>query len=618
MLFRQSLLKLCLGGLFASVCSSGWAQQPGDYATAGWDSGRSGLNPHAGRFSPPFVVDETFALPGTPSPSNLLVFDEKILVGEGQSNRYMLLNARTGSRFWTRTVPGSPGELDFVPAATGDIVLLAAATTSILQAVEISSSRLLWSAPTSGELSGRHPLLLPGTAVWADSARVTAADPATGSVFWQFPTTSAVPAVGTSRAPVAAAADRVFALLGDGTLAAVDLVSGRPVWQLPLAGGDGSDLVVVEGMVYVTNRSRATLLAVDVASGMVRWEQPIPGTPASPGLLLGFGRLYLLSTVDGRATVSTFDPSTGELLWQTEDPSVEAGAPQHGRLADNLLFYYHSGAERVRVMDATTGTILWSLYRPGLRSLVPAAGSLYLLLPNRVEALAPEHRIFIPQLADGEGAQTLLTVVNVSDSTTVATVEFFSSTGAPLALEVGPAASPVQSVHLTLPAGGSAMLQTLGNAPGLRAGWATVVAGAPIRATAAYQVVDSSGRVLFEAGVEDATAADRMRVFAARSIPTPGVELNTGVAVVNPTEETATLILRYLRREPSPALLQRTVTLEPGEHLPAFLDELFEDEATQNSWGTLVIESDVPVAATALRTQNGYQLSSYPVAISKR
>ena len=47
-------------------------------------------------------------------------------------------------------------------------------------------------------------------------------------------------------------------------------------------------------------------------------------------------------------------------------------------------------------------------------------------------------------------------------------------------------------------------------------------------------------------------------------------------------------------------------------------EELFPDDVGQQFEGTLTIESVVPVVVTALRTQNGIQLSSYPAAPTGR
>lgn len=42
------------------------------------------------------------------------------------------------------------------------------------------------------------------------------------------------------------------------------------------------------------------------------------------------------------------------------------------------------------------------------------------------------------------------------------------------------------------------------------------------------------------------------------------------------------------------------------------------ENAPLGSEGTLIVESAIPVVVTALRTQNGYPMSSYPVGIPGR
>jgi hypothetical protein len=45
---------------------------------------------------------------------------------------------------------------------------------------------------------------------------------------------------------------------------------------------------------------------------------------------------------------------------------------------------------------------------------------------------------------------------------------------------------------------------------------------------------------------------------------------------------------------------------------------MFGAEAELGSEGTLIVSADVPVVVTALRTQSGYQMSSYPVGVPIR
>ena len=92
-----------------------------------------------------------------------------------------------------------------------------------------------------------------------------------------------------------------------------------------------------------------------------------------------------------------------------------------------------------------------------------------------------------------------------------------------------------------------------------------------------------------------------------------GKELSTGFAVANLLDGTANLTLTYLRVAPTTVVTTIDLTLDALHHEDGFIQDLFPDDAIVGSEGTLIITSDIPIVVTALRTQNGYQMSSYPV-----
>lgn len=592
-------------------------QSPGDFATAAADPARSAYNAQTDQLRPPLVLLGSIPLPTLADPSSLLVVDPYLLIGDGAGQQYALYREATATQVWSLPYPGTQPGLGFTPAASADVVLLGGAATTVLQAVEISTGTLLWQAPGHGTSRGRAPIALPGTAVYADTAQVTAADLATGTVFWQFPATAALPATGVAEADLAWAGDRVFALLADGSLVALDLATGVPSWIQPLGGGPGSRLLASPDRVFVLDPAGLLLRCLSGAGGELLWQRQLPENSTASSLALAYGRLYLFLRWDDRATVLAVDVRTGDLLWQASDPAEAPGTPLLVRIADHQIFYVHEGRQAVRVLDATTGTLLWSIPAPGIRDVAVANGKLYLLFADRVEIYRRAFRVFVPQLADGEGARTLITVVNQGATTGLARVDFLDSAGQPLAVETTDAAEAVTSLEIPLAAAGSRSVQTRGVAPGLRTGWVRITADVPIRAAVAFQFVGETG-ILFEAGVEDARPAGRMQVFASRRSLVPAAPVNTGVAIVNVGEETAQVKVTFLRRLPTPAVAETVFLLAPGAHRAEFLDELFGAAAPEGCEGTLLISADQPVAAAALRTQNGYQLSSYPVAVAAR
>ncbi|MFZ0429632.1 MAG: hypothetical protein WAO20_16055, partial [Acidobacteriota bacterium] len=267
------------------------------------------------------------------------------------------------------------------------------------------------------------------------------------------------------------------------------------------------------------------------------------------------------------------------------------------------------------VLDAFSGNTLWSIDLQEVAGLSVADDALYVLQPDQVLVYRPANTIYLPQIADGMSASTLITLANLSPDVAVGTLDFLDDDGNPVAVGVQGLADPVTSVEFTLQPNGTVKIQTTGESDPLVTGWARATATRPIRGTAVFQV-SGSDAVLFEAGVGDAPATGLANLFISRVSPFEGSIFSTGIAVANPLDETASIHLTFRRRLPTAGVFEATLELLPGQHTAQFIQELFSpEEADIGSEGTLIIESDIPVVITALRTQNGFQMSSYPVGI---
>ena len=106
----------------------------------------------------------------------------------------------------------------------------------------------------------------------------------------------------------------------------------------------------------------------------------------------------------------------------------------------------------------------------------------------------------------------------------------------------------------------------------------------------------------------DASAVGEASLFAEH-----GDGVSTAVAIAAPVDADAAIVLRLLG-EDGLELASNEVSISGGGHTARFIDELFPEEVGDRFQGTLALESTVPVVVTALRTKNGIQLSSYPVA----
>jgi len=218
---------------------------------------------------------------------------------------------------------------------------------------------------------------------------------------------------------------------------------------------------------------------------------------------------------------------------------------------------------------------------------------------------SPSDEIYFPHLADGMGQSTLISLVNPNPTAVQGQIQFFSSGGEPMVLSVD--GSPTSAVPFVIPAGGAVEIETEGGEV-LQSGWARVLPDKPIRGASIFRVSGPRGTSLFEAGVGDARATSRASVAVRHE---GGLE--TGIAVANPNDQAVEVNLTLLDSDGA-AVAEETVEIPAGGQLARFLGELFSDDLQAGFKGALLIESALPVAPTALRTQDGFQLSSYPVA----
>jgi hypothetical protein len=160
---------------------------------------------------------------------------------------------------------------------------------------------------------------------------------------------------------------------------------------------------------------------------------------------------------------------------------------------------------------------------------------------------------------------------------------------------------------VTIPARGAVLVKAEGLGAG-ESGYASVVTTAPVGATAIFSQFDSAGTLISEAGVGAATPMS----FFSLPVDVSG-DFNTGLAVANLASSTAQLYCKLLD-ESGRVVATRNQQLEAGKHLAIYVagpGQLFPGIA--NLRGSLQVLSDVPVAATALRTTKS-TLTALPVA----
>ena len=222
-----------------------------------------------------------------------------------------------------------------------------------------------------------------------------------------------------------------------------------------------------------------------------------------------------------------------------------------------------------------------------------------------------QNQLIFSQVANGtfDGGSFIVTLIFVNRTAAESNgrVRLFQSDGTPFVVTLTDGTSD-SSFEFTVAAGGSVFLRTDGSGT-LAAGYAVLDATGPLGGTLIFTSRSTDGSITSEAGVGASPVDTRL------SIPVlfdQSVGTNTGIAFVNFSSDTVQVTL--IRRDESGMELEQTmVTLEPGEHLPRFADQLFDQLAAEFQ-GSIEITSPSPIAAVALKLQGGL-LTTFPVIV---
>jgi hypothetical protein len=213
--------------------------------------------------------------------------------------------------------------------------------------------------------------------------------------------------------------------------------------------------------------------------------------------------------------------------------------------------------------------------------------------------------------------RTVLLLVNRNETPANGVeVSFFGQDGDPMEVTINKVAWDGEPFDI--PALGSKKLEFAGS--DLKAGWAKVNSGVKIVGLLQYQIVGEDESLETEVGLYATEAAKKFATFY-------DLAAETAIAVANTSSEDATVRIRLidaLSANGNEVVSKNLFVLRPGGVLPAmhhdakFLTKEFLGELPPDfSIGTLLIESDVPVSITVLKTRGGVVFSTLPVASMK-
>jgi outer membrane protein assembly factor BamB len=301
---------------------------------------------------------------GVPSTSWLVVANGVVYAASEQGS--LAVNATTGAPLWKNDSVGA----DAAPAVANGVVYTTSGSQTVfgpalLSALDATTGKLLWTAPTSYQCNTSSPAVANGVVY------VTGSDSSFKGMLFAFNATTGAElwsAASAQCGSVPAVANGVVYVGSDeqGRVAAFNATTGAKLWS---AAGGGGVAVVANGVVYVGGQSIA---AFNTVSGTQLWQYggccgpfwPVVADGVVYATDTGFGSVFTIGLpVTGSAlTVSpTFPDDFGTWLDGTTFGPMTFTVTNFGASATSALTDTLSGADPTQFQvtsDACAGTVL--------------------------------------------------------------------------------------------------------------------------------------------------------------------------------------------------------------------------------------------------------------------
>jgi len=278
--------------------------------------------------------------------------DGKIFVSTGFA-QVVALNAKTGEVLWRQNVSGP---MRGAPTVFGGRVLVQTVDNQT-HALSADDGKTLWTHSGISEgaslLGGSSPAVDNGVVVVAySSGEVYALRLDTGVVLWadslaSMRRTDQVSTLTDIRGRPVIDRGRVYAVSNSDMLAAIDLRSGRRLWDRDI-GSIQSPWIAGDYLYVISNSPE--LVALEAKTGRVRWVTPLQrfededdksGRLVWTGPVLAGDRLIIGSSEGWALSVS---PYTGQVLGKERMPDGVTIAPV---VADKTLYFLTEDADLV-------------------------------------------------------------------------------------------------------------------------------------------------------------------------------------------------------------------------------------------------------------------------------
>lgn len=280
---------------------------------------------------------------------------------------------------WQTYFPKSGYGFHGSPVVTDQNNLILGSYDGILHKLNGQNGQRLW-AQKLGNAIGASPLLLEG-AVYIPVENTTdstffALDARTGQIRWHTKTSS-----GLAHASLAyaAASDLLLGATNTGSVLAFNRRTGAEVWSIDLQEALIATPVVADGKMFVFSTA-GTVAALEVASGKILWRKKLTtGGRSSPTYSEAAD---LMIVTDEEGTVYALHGRDGTRLWSFPGAHPHASS---GVLI-GALYWDQCGTQKLCARQITTGRLEYEFSLPGSFSSTPLVTPDFLLITLDGEA----------------------------------------------------------------------------------------------------------------------------------------------------------------------------------------------------------------------------------------